>query len=109
MTLSYKSINNLKGLPYRISNINYTNSRKLYFKIDCCSIQEFCEEDGSAPELLQTGEANPLLWRCGAKATTKIENDSLNKPRTVFYDLQIPLGAGLAQKNKPFRAKIIGL
>ena len=33
-----------------------------------------CVRDGRGPELLRTGEANPLLWLCRAKATRKIGN-----------------------------------
>ena len=50
----------------------------------------FCERDGSG---------NPLLWLCGAKATTKIGNGQPDLSHINLSILNNRSGEGLAQKK----------
>ena len=51
----------------------------------------------SGPELLRTGEANPFLWLCEAKATRKIGNGKPDRASEKFQCYRISEGEGLAQ------------
>ena len=53
----------------------------------------------NGPELLRTGEANPLLWLCGAKATIKIGSGKPDMSQMSFHCYPSRNGEGHAQKK----------